>query len=220
MSILLALSSGLLHKYARECFRKTCLLKLDGPFATPNLSGSWQHTFIFHWYRLLCGFGHLSKAAVLHAVTQASKLLWSSCSAMTTWVLYDHHSREESVERIHTYFSMLWPRGDTCHFQLQSIDQNKSQASSLTNESLRNVGESVQYFRAFQSIFSGLWLSFILAKERSDWAGIGAFSMEHLSRAEFLLVSPRQPSFPGSEHMWLSCCSSCTLVSPPWKNTL
>ena len=53
-----------------------------------------------------------------------------------------------SGERSHTYLSMLGPRGDTSHFQLQSIDQNKSQVPSLTNESLRNVGEPLKYLRA------------------------------------------------------------------------
>ena len=62
---------------------------------------------------------------------------------------------------------MLGPRGDTSHFQLQSIDQNKSQFPSLTNESLRNVGEPLKYMR----VLSPLVFDFALFLPRGDVMG-------------------------------------------------
>jgi len=72
-----------------------------------------------------------------------------------------------SGERIHTSLSMLGPRGDTSHSQLHSIDQNKSQVPSLTNESLRNVGEPLKYLRALLPLV----VDFALFLSRGDVMG-------------------------------------------------
>lgn len=112
------------------------------------------------------------------------------------------------------YFYMLWPRSVACS---SCSPLTRKHHMPQSNESIRKVGMPTKYFRTLLSLIF-IWLFFIFLKERFNWVCIGAFSVEHLNWAEFLLASPRWPSFLCWVHIRLLCAHPASLALPPQNN--
>lgn len=164
---------------------------------------------------LLWVWATLQDTAILHAVTQWSRLLWSSCSAISTWVLHDHHSREASAWRILPTFLCFGP--EVRHVTSSCSPWTRKHHMPQSNESIRKVGVPTKYFRTLLSLIF-IWLFFIFLKERFNWVCIGAFNVEHLNWAEFLLASLCWPSFLCWVHIWLPYAHPASLALPSQNN--
>lgn len=161
--------------------------------------------------------------ATLHVVTQSPKLLWSSCSVSSMWVLLGHQSRKWVLGDLSLLFVALaqtW----LVSFSIAVWNRSKSHSPSWTLKNGRNVAEPMPCLSLSCSVSSRLHLSW----GGFDWVGSRGFSMEHVTAQDghgsLTVGSSGVAGFisPG-QYSWPSLFAGYTLVysvthgSSNWK---